>query len=324
MKKITVFGGGTGSFVILSALKQLPVDLAAIVTMTDAGGSTGRLRDQLGVLPPGDLRQCLLALSEASLLWRRLFLYRFTSGDLRGHNFGNLFLTALEKVTDNYQAVIDTASYVLKVKGEVIPVTLEKTHLLARYADGTVKGNEAEIEANTRTTSRIVGLELNPTVQANRRAIARVKQSDWIILGPGDLFTSIVPILLVKEINILLRTTRAKIVYVMNLMTKSGQTTHYSASDHLRDLEHYLGRPVDLVIVNRGKIQPDVLEWYLRWRETPVSNDLASGFPRQKRISRDLVDRRKFQKEPGDVLSRSLVRHDKTKLSRLLKTVILP
>src|SRR3990167_7767430 len=133
MKKIVLIGGGTGTFVVLSGLKKFPFNLSVIVSMMDSGGSTGRLRDQLGVLPPGDLRQCLVALSDASDLWRKLFLYRFESGDLQGHNFGNIFLTALEKVSSNYNEVMDTASYVLKTKGSVFPVTFEKTHVCVKY-----------------------------------------------------------------------------------------------------------------------------------------------------------------------------------------------
>src|SRR3989344_7254506 len=138
MKKITVLGGGTGTFVVLSGLKKYPLDLSAIVTMMDSGGSTGRLRDQLGVLPPGDLRQCLVALSEASELWRKLFLYRFEKGDLKGHNFGNIFLSALEKVSENYNEVIESVSFVLKTKGKVIPVTFEKAHLCVKYESGKI------------------------------------------------------------------------------------------------------------------------------------------------------------------------------------------
>jgi len=140
MKKITVIGGGTGTFVVLSGLKKYPLDLSVVVTMMDSGGSTGRLRDQLGILPPGDLRQCLVALSDAPLLWRKLFLYRFEKGDLEGHNFGNIFLAALEKVSSNYDEAIETVSYVLKTMGKVIPVTLNKLHLVAEYEKKIVAG----------------------------------------------------------------------------------------------------------------------------------------------------------------------------------------
>src|SRR3989344_7742857 len=145
-KKITVIGGGTGTFVVLSGLKKHPLDLGVIVTMMDSGGSTGRLRDQLGVLPPGDLRQCLVALSEAPILWRKLFLYRFESGDFAGHNFGNLFLSALEKVSKDYDEVIDTASFVLKTKGKVLPVTFSKVHLGVKYSNGKILIGENKIK----------------------------------------------------------------------------------------------------------------------------------------------------------------------------------
>ena len=136
MKKITVIGGGTGTFVVLSGLKNFQLDLSVVVSMMDSGGSTGRLRDQLGILPPGDLRQCLVALSDAPILWRKLFLYRFEKGDLKGHNFGNIFLAALEKVSRSYDEAIETVAYVLKTKGKVIPVTLNKLHLVAEYENG--------------------------------------------------------------------------------------------------------------------------------------------------------------------------------------------
>ena len=201
MKKVTVIGGGTGTFVVLSGLKEYPFDLGVIVSMMDSGGSTGRLRDQLGVLPPGDLRQCLVALSEAPLLWRKLFLYRFESGDLANHNFGNIFLSALEKVTKSYDKVIETVSYVLKTKGKVIPVTFDKTHLCVTYESGkTIKG-EGNIDEDNKEKSRIKKAYLDPLVQANPEALKRIKQSNFIIIGPGDLYTSIFPVLLTKGIK---------------------------------------------------------------------------------------------------------------------------
>src|SRR5690606_4001290 len=166
MKKITVLGGGTGTYVVLSGLKKHKLDLAAIVSMMDSGGSTGRLRDQLGVLPPGDLRQCLVALSEAPELWRKLFLYRFENGDLKGHNFGNIFLSALEKVSDDYHTVIDTANYVLQTKGRVIPVTIGKTHLKVEYENGTILKGEGVIDEDNPERSRIVKAYLEPSVSA--------------------------------------------------------------------------------------------------------------------------------------------------------------
>lgn len=322
MKKITVLGGGTGTFVVLSGLKKYPLDLAAIVTMMDSGGSTGRLRDQLGVLPPGDLRQCLVALSEASELWRRLFLYRFETGDLEGHNFGNIFISALEKVTANYDEVMETASYVLKTKGSVIPVTYEKTHVCARYESGTVIKGETHIDEENHEKSRIVDAFLEPYVNPNEKAVTRLQTTDYLIVGPGDLYTSIIPVLLVDDLKTKIKNSQTKIIYMMNLVTKTGQTTNYSATDHITDLTKYLGRAPDYVFVNNGEIHPEVLEWYTSHGEKPVEDDLNSSNFSGKIIRTDLVDRKQFTKPDADKLSRSILRHDSDKLaSEILKII---
>src|SRR3989338_5342051 len=185
MKKVVVIGGGTGTFVVLSGLKDYPVKLSVIVSMMDSGGSTGRLRDQYGILPPGDLRQCLVALSEAPELWRKLFLYRFINGDLKGHNFGNILLTALEKNTDKYQDAVDAASYILKTKGKVIPVTFDKVHLYAQYDDGELLKTEGIIDTAHHKHNRIIKTYLKPKAVANRDAIEVIKKADYIIIGPG-------------------------------------------------------------------------------------------------------------------------------------------
>ena len=323
MKKVTVIGGGTGTFVVLTALKETPINLGVIVTMMDSGGSTGRLRDQLGVLPPGDLRQCLVALSEAPLLWRSLFLYRFESGDLAGHNFGNIFISALEKVSANYDEVIDTASFVLKTKGKVIPVTFKKTHLVVTYENGnTVKG-EGKIDTNVHETKRIVQAFLKPKVFANPKAISRISQSDYLILGPGDLYTSIIPVLLVDGVKQAILKSNAKIIYIMNLMTKSGQTSNYKATDHLEDMKKYLGKKPDYVLVNNGKIPSGVLEWYLRYHENPVVNNIKDDEPGIKMIQENFTDQKSFIKSKSDQLTRSILRHDSTKLKKILVKIIL-
>lgn len=323
MKIVTVIGGGTGTFVVLSGLKQYPIDLGVIVTMMDSGGSTGRLRDQLGVLPPGDLRQCLVALSEASLLWRKLFLYRFESGDLEGHNFGNLFLSALEKVSSNYDEVIETASYVLKTRGHVIPVTFEKTHLCVQYESGKIVKGENNIEENIHERSKIDKVFLQPGVEPYQKAIDRIRTSDIIIIGPGDLYTSIIPVLLVKGIKQILLSSKAKIVYIMNLMTKSGQTNHYSAADHLHDLELYLGRKIGTIIMNNGKIPQEILQWYSEHNEKVVENDLKDNLFKGRVIEENLVDTHRFEKKGPDKLTRSILRHDGKKLANVLTRIIL-
>lgn len=321
MKKITVIGGGTGSYVVLSGLKDEKVDLGAIVPMTDSGGSTGRLRDQLGVLPPGDLRQCLVALSDAPDLWRRLFLYRFDSGDFAGHNFGNILLSALEKVSTDYNEVVRTASYVLKTKGDVIPVTIKKTHLCVQYKNGKVLKGEGKIDDNTEERSRIIKAFLEPEIEANPYAIKRLKESDFIIISPGDLYTSIIPVLLVKKIAKTICQSNAKVLYIMNLMTKRGQTTQYKASDHIAGFRSYLGKDPDWVLVNNGLIPENIIKWYLDHLEEPVVNDLSikSKF---NIIQADIVDRTTTVQNKADKLSRSILRHNSFSLSRVIMKII--
>lgn len=322
LKKITVLGGGTGTFVVLSGLKKFHLDLAAIVTMMDSGGSTGRLRDQLGVLPPGDIRQCLVALSEASELWRKLFLYRFETGDFEGHNFGNIFLSALEKVSKDYDEVMETVSYVLKTKGSVIPVTFEKSHVCARYESGKLIKGETNIDENNPEQSRIVEAFLEPYVKSNEKAVERLTTTDYLIVGPGDLYTSIIPVLLVNDLKSKIRDSSAKIIYFMNLVTKTGQTTHYKATDHILDLTKYLGRAPDVVFVNKGEILPDVLEWYKSHGENAVEDDLNSTNFSGTIIREDLIDRKQFTKPDADKLVRSILRHDSAKLAHALLKII--
>ncbi|MEI6533026.1 MAG: gluconeogenesis factor YvcK family protein [Candidatus Roizmanbacteria bacterium] len=321
MKKVTVLGGGTGSFVILSGLKHHQYDLSAIVTMMDSGGSTGRLRDQLGVLPPGDLRQCLVALSEAPDLWRKLFLYRFENGDLDGHNFGNIFLSALEKVSDNYNEVVKSAEKILHTKGSVIPVTMEKAHLCVKHENGTIIKGEGIIDENYTEQSKIVEAFLEPKINANPRAIKRIQNSDVIIIGPGDLYTSIIPVLLVDNIKQALMSSKAKIIFVMNLMTKSGQTTNYTAQDYIDDLQIYLGRVPDDVLVNNGEIPSDILQWYKSHHEYVVSNNLKSNYSMNV-ILEDVVDKTTVQLSASDKLSRSILRHSSDKLAQIISQII--
>jgi len=319
MKKITVIGGGTGTFVVLSGLKKYPLDLSVVVTMMDSGGSTGRLRDQLGILPPGDLRQCLVALSDAPLLWRKLFLYRFEKGDLEGHNFGNIFLAALEKVSDSYDKAIETASYVLKTKGKVIPVTFNKLHLVAEYENGQKVTGEGLIDENHSEKSRIRTAYLQPQGNANPVAIKSIEESEYIVIGPGDLYTSIIPILLVSGVKEAMKRSKAKIVYIMNMMTKSGQTTNYKASDHVTDLVRYLGREPDYILINNGVISQEILASYKKYNEVKVVNDLnKNGY---EIVEKDLVDAKKVEKNSSDILYRSILRHDSEKVAEELKKI---
>lgn len=316
MKKITVLGGGTGTFVVLSGLKQFDVDLGAVVTMTDSGGSTGKLRVQLGVLPPGDLRQCFVALSEAPDLWRKLFLYRFENGDFEGHNFGNIFMSALEKVSPSYDDVLSTVKFVLKSKGDVFPVTHETTHLCVEYENGKVLKGEGHIDENQMEQSRIKKAFLDPEVDAHSAAVDRILSSDIVVIGPGDLYTSIIPVLLPRGVQKAIQETKAKLVYIVNLMTKSGQTVNYTASDHVKDLENYTGRKMDVIVAHNGPIEERILDWYEDHHEHPVVDDLGSD----SRVVRAFVaDNTTVEKNKGDVLTRSILRHDSNKLAAVIK-----
>lgn len=316
MKKITAMGGGTGTFVVLSGLKQHNVDLGVIVNMMDSGGSTGRLRVQLGVLPPGDIRQCFVALSEAPDLWRRLFLYRFDSGDFVGHNFGNIFLSALEKVSVNYDQVLETASFVLKTKGKVLPVTHEKTNLCVEYENGKILKGEGSIDENKFEKSRIKTAFLEPSVSAYPSAIERILDSDMIVIGPGDLYTSIIPLFLVDGVREALQTTKAKLVYVVNLMTKSGQTNNYTAKDHVHDIEQYLGKQIDTIIIHKGSLSESIVEWYESHHEHPVQDDLADD---SRVVRSNVADNTPVEQNTADKISsyaRSILRHDSIRLAK--------
>ncbi len=320
MKRLTILGGGTGTFVVLSGLKEYPYNLSAIIAMTDSGGSTGRLRDQLGVLPPGDLRQSLVALSQASLLWRRLFNYRFDTGDLSGHNFGNIFLSVLEKLTSNYSSVIKTAEYILQTRGHVLPVTFDKVHLKAQYSNGQTITGESLIDTNQDRDARIVKISLKPAAKGNPEAIKAIKRADFLIIGPGDLYTSIIPILLVKGIKQAVKSSRAKIIYIVNLMTKLGQTTNYTANDHCQVLIKYLGRTPDYYLINNGKIPQSILKWYKKHNEKAVIDDLQ--IDDKKVIRTDLISQKSINPVRGDRLSRSILRHSPKKIARIINYLI--
>lgn len=333
-KKIAVMGGGTGTFVALTGLKSYPVSLSAIVTMMDSGGSTGRLRDQLGVLPPGDLRQALVALSRAEKIWRDLFIYRFENGDLRGHNFGNIFLSALEKITGSIERAIKLAAFILDAEGEVIPVTFSQAQLCVRLADGKVIEGETHIDEPEKIEERerIVKAYLKPKVRANPRALGAIKKADLIVVGPGDLYTSIIPNFLIEGVVSAIGNSKAKKVFVMNLMTKYGQTTDYKASDHLKDLEKYLGKEIlDVVVVNKEKPSEKALRWYWESKEEMVRDDLDKKNKiykinktnkKLKVIRRDLISEAMIKKSPSDSLRRSLIRHNSEKLAKILTSLL--
>lgn len=251
--KIAVVGGGTGSFTLLSSLKNHTKQLAAIVNMVDDGGSTGVLRDELGTLPPGDVRQCLVALSDTPKI-RDLFSYRFEEGTFGGHSFGNILLTALEKVSGSFNGAVETASEILRIQGKVIPATLDNVRLKMEWPEvSTILKGERVIDAYYfKHDPRRANLSLEPSASANPMAIAAIEQADMIVVAPGDLYTSLGPLLVISGISDALKKTKAKCVYVSNLVTKDGQTTDFTVSDHASEIERFVGAPfLDYVLYNQ-------------------------------------------------------------------------
>ncbi len=263
MKKVVVIGGGTGNFVVLRGLKKYPVDLSAIVSMADDGGSTGILRDELGVLPPGDVRQCLVALSDSSRLMRSLMNYRFENGGLEGHSFGNLLLSALEKVTGSFEKAVEETGRILSIKGKVIPVTTHQVRLKMVLKNKKILEGEGQIYVSQEIDKGYESIYLEPIPEVNNRAIDEIMNADVVVLGPGGLHTSLIPILLVEGIAKALRNTKAKKVYVANLMNRHGQTTGYKVSDYIKEIVRYAGKDFfDLVIVNNEKQPNELIERY--------------------------------------------------------------
>ena len=320
---VVVIGGGTGSFTVLSGLKDYNVDLSAIVTTMDSGGSTGKLRDQLGVLPPGDLRQALVALSEAPEIWRNLFLYRFEKGDLKGHNFGNIFLSAIEKITNSNQEALDRAAQILQTNGRVIPITSHKTSLCAEYEDGTIVKGENGIEKSHKR-GKISKMFLNPKVQINLEAKRALERADYIIFGPGDLYTSIIPNLLVSGMQETLSHLNAKGIFVINLMRKPDQTRDFKVSTFIDELEKYVGEGfIDYVVVNSKKPPKKLLTRYKKVdRATSIEDDVGKTYSKAKIVRSKLLSKEKIKISKSDGLDRSLIRHDPHTLARVLFSII--
>lgn len=322
--RIVTIGGGTGSYVALMGLKKYEVRLTAIVNMIDSGGSSGKLRDELGVLPPGDIRQCLVALAASPKLLRDMFNYRFTEGGLTGHNFGNIFLSVLEKNTGSMKKAISEVGKILRIKGFVAPITFSKSDLCVELADGKKIVGETHIDEVERAEKRakIVKAYLEPRAEINEDAVKAIGEADYIIIGPGDLYTSVIPNLLVDSASKIIKESKAKKVFVLNLMTKYGQTTDYTAKQHLEDLEKYLGKNVvDYILINTKKPRKETLAWYEEFEEYPVVDDLDED-KYYKLVKKPLIKDVVFQTSEADKLHRSIIRHDPDKLATELMGII--
>ncbi len=269
--KIAVIGGGTGSFTLLSSLKHYTKHVTALVNMADDGGSTGMLRDEFGVLPPGDVRQCLVALSESEQV-RDLFNYRFDTGSLEGHAFGNLFLTALEKMTGSFASAVETAGEVLNITGEVHPVTLDKVTLVMKQGNGTVTEGEFQIGHADFGVNKRPDMTLAPTTaRLNPAAEAAILAADIVVIAPGNIYGSLAPALVVPGMSEALNATAAKKVYVCNLVTKPGQTDEFNVADFAEEIERFGQFTLDFVLYNNATPSKDLLERYAKDNEYGVS-----------------------------------------------------
>jgi uncharacterized cofD-like protein len=312
-------GGGTGLSAVLRGLKEYvarrrkervthPIaDLAAVVTVTDDGGSSGRLRREYRVLPPGDIRNCMVALSKDEHLLGRLFQYRFPGGKgLAGHSFGNLFLTALTNVTGDFPEAVRVSSQVLAIRGRIYPSTAQNVTLEAELEDGTIVAGETNI---SRSRKRIREVRLRPRrVRPVPEVLEALRQADLILVGPGSLYTSLIPNLLIQEVVDTIARSHATCVYIANLMTQPGETDHYSVADHVRAIYEHAGRPIfEFAVLNRARIPSRLLRRYKAEGAVPVEMSLEELWHMGlKCVSADLLQ------------LDGVVRHNQARLTRLL------
>lgn len=317
--KILTIGGGSGQYVLLSGLRDLRgIDITSVVSMVDNGGSTGRLRDELGILPPGDALKCIVALSPFRDVAQKILLKRL-NGDrrLKGHKAGNMLLTMLSRYTGNFPSAIKSLSEILEIQGRVLPGTTTKATLVAELADGTRIYGESAIDIpQSLQREQIKDLFLVPhysnSITVYPPVIEAIDDSDYILIGPGDLFTSIIATLIVPGIKEAIQNTKAKILYILNIMTKFGETHNYKSHDFVRTIEYYLERPVDGIICNVRKPKKSLLEMYMNAKAEFVDVDKSEKWIGNRMLyAGDLVD-----------TSDEIVRHAPEKLASLIKSII--
>jgi uncharacterized cofD-like protein len=317
--KVTAIGGGTGLSSLLRGLKQLVkegiiTELTAIVTVADSGGSTGRLRKDYNIPAPGDIRNCIAALAETEELLTELFQYRFEEGELKGHAFGNIFLTALTKVTGNFLDAVRYSCQILNTLGEILPSTVENVHLVAQFEDGTVVKGEDEIPKYARANrKRIKKIWLEPSgVSAPIDTVNAILEADYIIVGPGSFYTSIIPNFLIEDIREAYRQSKAKKIFIVNAMTQPGETDGFTAFDHLQKFVEITGLDYPhMAIVNTRMPYYRLLQKYLREGQEPVVPDVANFAKHNVQVfAEDLI---------GE--DDNFIKHSPAKVAQLLKRV---
>lgn len=316
-------GGGTGTFPVISAIRSFPLDISTIIAVSDSGGSTGKIRDEFGFQAVGDLRQSLAALADPeSQLWiQQLLLYRFQKGSgLKGHNLGNLILTALQDLTGDTTKALEIAEKTFALNGQVIPVTTKNVDLVIHYDDGSSVVGEHTLDIDTTKPKKITKVELSPKCRLNKKAAKAIKVADFIIIGPGDLYASLMAVLSVPGVSGAFQKSKAKVIYISNLMTRITQTHDLTAKGHLEKIEEAIKHKVDNVLINSEPIPDKTLEIYVTQHEFPVLDDFSI---KNKRVVRaELLSQNNFKKNYRDNTHRSLLRHDADKLKQALKKII--
>ncbi len=308
---IAVIGGGTGLSVLLRGIKSITSNITAIVTVGDDGGSSGRLRKDFGIIPPGDLRNCLVALADTEPLMEKLFQHRFGgSGELAGHSFGNLFIAAMTEIVGDVELALKESSKVLAVRGQVLPSSTEPVLLLAEMSDGSVVQGESQIPLSGKSIKRV---SITPAdVRPVKGAIEAIREADACILGPGSLYTSVIPNLLVNGVADMLRESDAVKIYICNVMTQPGETDGYTASDHIKAIIDHAGPgSIDMAIVNVQEVAPELREFYAQRGAQPVVPDI------------DRIEAMGVKVVKANLISETnLVRHDPARLSRTIMSMV--
>jgi len=325
--KIVTIGGGTGTSAILEGLKKYTDNITTIVTVTDTGRSTGMIRRELNMPAPGDTRNCLLALANSEKLMYDLFQYRFENGSLEGCSFGNLFIAALTKLTGSFEKAIEEASRILKLKGKVLPSTLDNINICAELEDGNILEQEDSIidrhNQYVYLRPKIKRVFHKPEPRLNEKILKEIEQADLIIICPGSLFTSIISNLLIKEIPEAINKSKAKTVYICNIMTQISQTHNFKASDHLRQITDYLKQTPDFVILNNKEPDKDLLDSYIEEKAFLVENnieELKQLFPYINIIQEDILDDVKEKKLLWE--KKNLLRHDPDKIGKVIMGLV--
>lgn len=313
LPRVVVIGGGTGMPVILRGIKHLDIDLTTLVTVADDGGSTGKLRTELDIPAPGDIRNCLAALSDAEPMLLDLFQHRFEVGNgLSGHSMGNLLLAAMTSITGDFFTGIKEISRILRVKGKIYPISNESMSLHAEMTDGTFVKGESQIPKANKKIKRVF-LKPEP-IMSLPSAVNAIKQADLIVISPGSLFTSILPNLILPDIEKALKQAKAKIVYICNVMTQAGETTGFSAADHVQAIYNHIGNDtIDSIIVHNEPIDCYVRKIYLEEQAQPVTYDIE----RLIDMGLEVIE--------GDIIDYTdgVLRHNEEKMAKLIESLVV-